>query len=382
MESEIRILFCGGGSGGHINPLVAVAEVLQDTRGQLPGKITMHWFGSPDQYSREFARVPVAIHPILTGKLRRYFSLQNFVDIPKFFIGFIQAWWKMLLLMPDVIFSKGGPGALPVVLCGWFYRVPIVVHESDSAPGLTTLLTARFAKKIILSFESTKDYFDARKVRLLGNPIRKKFQTVPYVRETAKELLGFDPARPLILVLGGSQGARRINEFIAVHLKVLLEETQILHQSGVNNYLETKQLSEAVLIDVPVKTEIANRYVLVPYLEEEKLLEAFSAADVIVGRSGSGTLFEIAAFGKPAILVPIEGGAKDHQKSNAYAFAGGGGAVVIEEENLNPQIFIHELKKILGNPATEDAMSRAALQFAKPRAAEEIANQILEIAVK
>ncbi|MEK7608493.1 MAG: UDP-N-acetylglucosamine--N-acetylmuramyl-(pentapeptide) pyrophosphoryl-undecaprenol N-acetylglucosamine transferase [Patescibacteria group bacterium] len=379
MESEIRILFCGGGSGGHINPLVAVAEILQDTRGQLPGKITMHWFGSLDQYSREFARVPVAIHPILTGKLRRYFSLQNFIDIPKFFVGLIQAWWKMFLLMPDVIFSKGGPGALPVVLCGWFYRIPIVIHESDSVPGLTTLLTARFAKKIILSFEAARQYFDSRKVLILGNPVRRSFQEKRITQEAAKESLGFNPGEPVLLVLGGSQGAQRINRFVALNLKEFLTETQILHQAGTGDFLDTKKLSEAVLIDLPVKTEVEHRYSLVPYFEEKKLTEALSAADVVLARSGSGTLFEIAPFGTPSVLVPLDESAKDHQRSNAYIFAGGGGAIVIEEENLNAQTFVHELKKILSNPTVRDNMSRSALQFAKPRAAEEIAKQILQL---
>lgn len=381
MKAELRILLCGGGTGGHIYPLVAVAEAIADLRPQLPTPLTIHYFGSRDQLASELARAGVEVHSILVGKLRRYASLRNLIDIPKFFIGFFQAWGKMFSLMPDVIFSKGGPGALPVVLCGWFYHIPIIIHESDSTPGLTTLLTARFARHIMLSFESAKPYFDPNKSLLVGNPIRKSFRNVTLSREEAKDRLGFNPSQPLAVVLGGSQGSKRINEFIALNLKILLGETQILHQTGSEHFLATKKLSEAVLVDVPVQTELAHRYLLFPYLETQQMVQSLAAADVVVGRAGSGMLFEVAAFGKPSILIPLDGAARDHQRANAYALAEKGCALVIEEENLNPQIFTHELKKILGNPATQDAMSRAALQFAKPGAAEEIAEKLLSLAL-
>lgn len=376
----IRILLTGGGSGGHVYPLLAVAESLQKImqRGDAATELELVYIGPKDKYAELMAEKGIKMQLISAGKIRRYASgiLGNILDIPRFFLGLIQAFWKMFWLMPDAIFSKGGTGAFPVVLAAWFYRVPVMIHDSDAVPGLTNLLSSRFAWRIAVSFEAAKKYFNPYKTILTGNPVRAELLERKYPQEKAKETLGFHADAPLILVLGGSQGAQRINDFIILALKDILAKTQILHQTGRVNYMEVKNLSQAALLDMPAKTEAASRYKAVSYLEDDMAI-ALSAADIVVARAGSSSIFEIAAFGKPAILIPLLESANNHQRANAYEFAEAGAAAVIEEKNLQPAIFIHELANILNNPEKADKMSKASAAFFKPEAADVIAKEIL-----
>ncbi len=374
------VLLAGGGSGGHIYPLVAVCEQVRILASSKNIEVDFHYLGRIDPFSIVLANSQeVKMHSIPTSKLRRYFSLSNILDIPKFFLGLFQAWFKVFWIMPDVIFSKGGSGALPVILAGWFYRVPIIIHESDSVPGLSNVVSSRFAKKIAVSFEKTLTYFDSRKCMLTGNPVRADLLGERYLNEVVKEQLNFNEDEPLILILGGSQGSKRMNDFVLANLQKILEVTQVLHQTGPDNFLEVQKLSRAALIEMPIKAELEHRYKALPYLDQE-LKTALMAADLVVARAGSGTIFEIAAFGKPAILIPLHGSAQDHQRINAFEFARAGGGVVIEEENLMINIFIHQLKEILGDSKKSEMMSKASLIFFKPKASEIIAQEILNLA--
>jgi UDP-N-acetylglucosamine--N-acetylmuramyl-(pentapeptide) pyrophosphoryl-undecaprenol N-acetylglucosamine transferase len=379
----IRILLTGGGSGGHVYPLLAVADSIRKIMhsGGAEADLELVYIGpKKDPYADLISEKGIKVYRISAGKMRRYVSgiLDNLLDVPRFCLGLVQAFWKMFWLMPDAVFSKGGTGALPVVLAAWFYRVPVVIHDSDAVPGLTNLLSGRFATRIAVSFEAAKKYFNPSKTIVTGNPIRGELLEKKFPPATAKEILGFNKDAPLILVLGGSQGAQRINDFIILALKDILAETQILHQTGRANYMEVKNLSQAALLSIPTRTETASRYKAVPYLEED-LAIAFSAADVVVARAGSSSIFEIAAFGKPAILIPLYEAANDHQRANAYEFAETGAAVVIEEQNLQPSIFLHELRDILSNPEKAEKMSKAAAAFFQPQAAETLAKEVLAL---
>jgi len=378
MNAKI-ILLAGGGSGGHIYPLVAVCESLEKLAFSAGIDLEFHYLGRVDVFSVILSESnKVRMHDLLAAKVRRYFSLANIFDVPKFFFSIFQALWKVFWIMPDVIFSKGGPGALPVVFAGWFYRIPIVIHESDAVPGATNVLSGRFAKKIAMGFERATNYFDPRKVVWTGNPIRKDLLGERYLQGSAKEELGFKGGEFLTLVLGGSQGSRRINEFVLGNLDKIVEETQVLHQTGADNFLEVKKLSRAALMGVSLKEELEHRYHPVPYLDKE-LKGALIAADLVVARAGGGTIFEIAAFGKPAILIPLDESANDHQRINALEFAKAGGGIIIEEENLLPGIFLGQLKEILLDHSRLEKMSIASLGFFKPDAANQIAGEIFSL---
>lgn len=379
MKQNIRILLTGGGSGGHIYPLLAVTQRLKKIAIQKSLDLEFYYLGPADEFSSVLASADVKISPIFAGKIRRYFSFQNFLDIPKFFIALIQSLIKVYFIMPDVIFSKGGTGALPVVFAGWFYRIPIIIHESDTIPGLTNLLSAYFAKRIAVSFEVALKYFDPQKSAWVGTPIREELLLDIPSQESAKEELGFDSKEPLVLVIGSSQGSKRINEFIVENLVELITETQILHQTGRANFLETEKLARAALIDSPLADEVKHRYQAVPYLENN-LKTALAAADIVVSRASSGAINEISAFGKPAILIPLNESAGDHQRKNAYEFAEFGGGIVIEEENLFPKIFITQINKILKNYEVLEKMKAASASFFKNEAAEIIAQEIINLA--
>lgn len=370
----MRILFAGGGTGGHIYPLIAVARELKKASSENNVPIELHYLGSIDQYSKELAKEGVKLHSIATGKLRRYFSLLNFLDVPKFFWGLLQSFFKLLFIMPDAIFSKGGTGAFPVVFAGWFYFIPSLIHDSDAVPGLNTLLSSWFAKKVAVSFEVAEKYFNPKKIILTGNPVRKEILGGGD-KPSAKASLGFPETEPLLLILGGSQGSKRINETVASILGELVKFTGVLHQTGLANFEEAKKLSGAVLVDTPVGSELSHRYLPLAYLGEEQMGQALSAADLAVARSGSGTVFELAAAGLPAILVPLGKGADQH--ANAYAFAELGAGTVIQEGNLSPQVLLNQIRSFLGSPKDLASMSRAGKTLFKPDAAEQLAGEIL-----
>lgn len=370
----MRILLAGGGTGGHIYPLIAVVRELKKASADNNFPIDLHYLGPKDQYSKELEKEGVKLHYLSTGKIRRYFSIMNILDIPKFFWGLFQAFFKLLFLMPDAIFSKGGTGAFPVVFAGWFYFIPSLIHESDAVPGLNTLLSGFFAKKIALSFESSGRYFNPKKTILTGNPVRR--EVVGGVdKASAKSALGFPQDSPLVFVLGGSQGSKRINETFISILGELIKSTGVLHQTGLANFEEIKKLSEAVLTDVPVGSELTHRYLPLAYLGQDEMREAYSAADLAVARSGSGTIFELAASGTPAILIPL--GEGEDQHANAYEFAKLGAGTVIEERNLTPQLLLNQIKAFLGSPKDLSAMSKAGKSFFKPDAAEQLAGEII-----
>ncbi|MEK7634782.1 MAG: UDP-N-acetylglucosamine--N-acetylmuramyl-(pentapeptide) pyrophosphoryl-undecaprenol N-acetylglucosamine transferase [Patescibacteria group bacterium] len=387
----MRILFTGGGTGGHIYPIIAVAEELQILASKKNIPLKMYYLGAPGKYKNLLNENGIYVSKIFSAKLRRYFDIGNFIDIPFFFFSIPQALWKIFWLMPDVLFSKGGPGSLPVVLACRFYNIPIIVHESDSIPGLANKLAFYFADRIGVSFSSVieniiqqqknkkKVEIIQEKIALVGNPIRQSLIGGDIIdKETAKKVLGFNPTMSLILILGGSQGSAQLNDFMLNISGELVKDIQIFHQTGIENFQEVKNELNNVLKKYGEEEKM--RYKLIPYFENN-MKDAYSAVDVVISRAGSGSIFEIAAFGKPSILIPLsEKIVGLHQIKNAYEYSKSGAAIVIEQNNLKPNIFIAQLMKIIKNQELLKTMSEAAKSFSKPEASKMIANEILRLA--
>lgn len=379
MASRTRVLVTAGGTAGHIHPLIAVITELQVEVAKQKKKIKIRYIGAADkEYRRLLSDNGVGSKSILGSKFRRYFSFLNLVDTPKFAISFLQALWKILLFMPDVVFSTGGSGAVAVVLAARFYRIPVVIHESDSVPSVTSRITGRFARVITISFESAAPYFTDRKGRLIftGEPIRRVLFSENMTQEKAKAFFKFDKKLPLVLVLGGSQGAVSINDFFLDNLDDFLRVTQIFHQTGKKNYDQV--FNEFLVLSREMPKELSNRYKAVGYFEKDIHI-ALTAADIVVSRAGASGIFEIAAFRKPSILIPLPASASNHQLNNALEYEKTGAAIVFEENNLLPKLFLNRIEKLFRNSQELIKMSRAAEVFYMPGAALNLANIILTI---
>ncbi|MCL4405983.1 MAG: UDP-N-acetylglucosamine--N-acetylmuramyl-(pentapeptide) pyrophosphoryl-undecaprenol N-acetylglucosamine transferase [Patescibacteria group bacterium] len=376
---KLRVAFSGGGTGGHIYPLIAVATETQILAAEEHLEIDMRYFGSPKQYRETLEENGVSISSITESKIRRYFDLRNLIDIPKFVFSLIQALWGLYWFMPDVVFSKGGPGAMAVVLAAAFYKIPIYVHESDSRPSLTSLSSARFANKIFLAFKEAAPYFsgtDGQKIVFSGNPLRRQLFTNLMASDSAKTFFGFDRNLPLVVVMGGSQGSTRINDFVLLSLPRLLQKYQVLHQVGDNNYDEYESEVAPILSGLPY--EIQQRYRFTPFFKSE-LKDVMTAADLIVSRSGSA-LFEIAAFGKPSILIPLPEAASNHQEENAKVYAASGACDIMTEKDFSPETFLMKVENIVDNPDVREQMAAQARLFGKRDAALIISQEIVKLA--
>ncbi|MBI4991884.1 MAG: UDP-N-acetylglucosamine--N-acetylmuramyl-(pentapeptide) pyrophosphoryl-undecaprenol N-acetylglucosamine transferase [Candidatus Harrisonbacteria bacterium] len=379
---KLRVLLAGGGTGGHIYPLIAVAGELKTLAEPYGITLDMRYFGSARGYAEDIINSDIDFVPIISSKLRRYWTPLNLIDIPKFFLSLIQLLWKLFWFMPDVVFSKGGPGALAIILVSRFYLIPVVIHESDTIPGLTNSISGKLAKKIFLAFASTDEYFPKKDVEVIGNPVREfLFQQIADLEPAgdkalaeAKKLLGFDSSQPLLLIIGGSQGAERLNNFVLESLEVFIKDFQILHQVGITNYDNYKKEFEFLAKDWD--ENLKKRYHFVPFFQDNMGI-ALTAADFAISRSGAGSIFELAAFGKPAILIPLPESANDHQRENAYNYAHIGAAIVIEEANLLSHLIMDELNKLFKNPELLQKMSDAARSFYRPDAATIIAKYLL-----
>jgi UDP-N-acetylglucosamine--N-acetylmuramyl-(pentapeptide) pyrophosphoryl-undecaprenol N-acetylglucosamine transferase len=366
----MKILFTGGGTGGHVFPIVAIAREI---RRIYPNKnLELYYLGPKEEFALILlSQEDFKIKTIISGKIRRYLSFQNFVDILfKIPLGIIQSFFWLLTNRPDLVFSKGGSGSIAVTLSAWLLRIPVFVHESDVVPGLSNQRTAKWAKKIFISFPKT-EYFDPQKTTLVGNPIRK--EVLEGDKETAGSIFLLTFSKPIFLIMGGSQGAEAINDFVLRVLNVLLKDYEIIHVTGRENVKQTTGEAQVVM-----DKELDKYYHPIGFLDEEKMKHAYAAADLIISRSGSGSIFEIAALGKPSILVPLPGAAGNHQAKNAYAYAENGASDVIEQQNLVPNFFLERIQLLFLHPERIEQMRQSALAFAKPLAARAIAREILE----
>jgi len=366
----MKILFTGGGTGGHVYPIVAI---VREIRRIYPKKdLEFYYLGPKDDFGLILlSQEDFIIKTIVSGKIRRYFSLQNFVDILfKIPFGTIQGFFLLLAIKPDLIFSKGGSGSIAVTYSARLLRIPVFLHESDVVPGLSNQTTAKWAKKIFTSFPKT-EYFDPEKITIVGNPIRKEI--LDGDKETAAEIFNLTLSKPIILIIGGSQGAEAINDFILLILNNLLRDYELIHVTGTKNLKEEE--AEAQVVE---EKDEDIYYHPVGFLDEGKIKHAYKAADLIISRSGSGSIFEIAAIGKPSILIPLPSAAGNHQSKNAYAYAETGASMVVEQENLTPNFFMENIQLLFLHPEKLEQMRNAALDFAKPLAARAIAREILE----
>ena len=373
----MKILFTGGGTGGHIFPIIAIAREI---RKLSPKEVEFFYLGPKDPFGEIFlSQEDIKAKTIFSGKIRRYFNLKSFfenlVDILfKIPIGIFQAFFYIFFLAPDLIFSKGGFGSLPGVISGWLLRVPIFLHESDSFPGMGNLFLARFSLEIFVSFPRTL-YFPQGKMILVGNPIRREL--LEGSKEEAQDFFKLSGGKPVILILGGSQGAQRINDKILEILPEILKDFELIHQSGEKNFAQVKAEAEVILTK-----DLKKYYHLFPFLKEEELKKAYAVSDLIVSRAGSGSIFEIAALEKPSILIPLPEAAQNHQLENAYKYAQNGAAIVLEEENFTSRFFLEKLKYLFSHPEELEKMSLAAKEFSKPMAAKIIAEYIVSYLTK
>jgi len=372
----MKILFTGGGTGGHFYPIIAVAEAIKEdavSKKLIPPNL---YFLAPHPYNEKILfDNQIAYYKIPAGKIRRYFSVLNFFDFFKTFFGIIAAIWRVFWIYPDVVFSKGGYGSYPVVFAARILGIPIVVHESDSYPGRANMWAGKFANRVAVSYPDATQFFDESKIAWTGSPVRKEIALI--TRQGAKEFLNLEDNIPVILVLGGSQGAKIINDLIIESLPELIEKYQIIHQTGKANFKETKETAELVLRD----SAYSSRYKPFDYLDDLAMKMSAGAANLIISRSGS-TIFEIALWGIPSILIPISDSNGDHQRKNAYNYARSGAAVVIEEANLNKNILQEEMERILNNPQGIQKMIDGAKSFSKPDATKTIAQEIINTALQ
>jgi UDP-N-acetylglucosamine--N-acetylmuramyl-(pentapeptide) pyrophosphoryl-undecaprenol N-acetylglucosamine transferase len=305
--------------------------------------------------------------------MRTYFSIKNFFDMFSTATGMFFGLISMFFIYPDVVISKGGYAAFPAVFAAKLLRIPVIVHESDSYPGRLNIWTAKFAQKVAISWPEAIEFLPKEKTALTGQPIRKNILNGS--KEGAHEFFKLNSNLPIILVIGGSQGAETINNILLEVLPDLLSKYQIIHQTGIDNIDDVSSRSKLVM----EKNDNVTRYVAVPYLNNLATRMAAGIADIIISRAGSA-IFEIASWGIPSIIIPITNSNGDHQRKNAYNYARTGACEVIDETNLTPHVLISEIDKIMSNKEKREKMKEAALSFANKDAAFKIADEAIKIA--
>lgn len=370
--SKKRIVLTGGGTGGHIFPLVAVAEEL----GRQYDDIDFLYIGTSSQMGDVAEKVMKELNiptiNIAAGKMRRYFSLAYFGDFFRIPFGIVQSLWHLLRYMPDAVFSKGGYASVPVVIAAWIYHIPVLTHDSDAVPGWANRVCGKLSRYVAVSYPASIKYFIARKTVVTGNPIRTMI--LHGDRSRGYQRWGFSESRPTLLVVGGSQGARAINNAILRILPELSKMVQILHVTGKDHHDESIRLAA----EYGFKSG-RRRYFAVPFLDRDEMADAYAVADIVVSRSGANSITEIAATQKVAIFVPLVHSANDHQYMNAYEIAKIGGALVMEESNLGSNLLVKKINELLQEKDLRTQLQQKIGAFYHPDAAKKIVAGIIKM---
>jgi len=376
----MRIALVGGGTGGHFYPLIAVAEAVEDICAEKTLlEPELYYIGPAPFDPPTLIEHGIVYKSNSAGKIRRFGSVWNVIDVGRTAIGIIRAIPQLFKLYPDVIFSTGGFAAFPTLVAARVLSIPVVIYDADAHPGRVSLWSSRFAKAIAVAHPEAAAQFPARvrhRIARVGHPIRKEILGV--AKEGGFEFLNLDTSVPAIFFMGGSQGARAINETVLDALPDLAKRYNIIHQTGKAHLDDVTKIASVVIKNV----EHPRRYRTFGLLNTLALKMAAGASSVVIARAGSGTIFEIASWGVPAILIPIPQAVSHDQTENAFSYARSGAAVVIEQHNLTPHVLAAEIDRLMGDANLRRDMQDAAKQFARPEAAKKIALTLLDICIE
>jgi UDP-N-acetylglucosamine--N-acetylmuramyl-(pentapeptide) pyrophosphoryl-undecaprenol N-acetylglucosamine transferase len=373
-QAPFRLLIAGGGTGGHVFPAVAVVEEIRARQPQTE----FFWIGSHKGVEgRIAAEHSIPFRAVQMGKLRRYFDVENIKDVFRFPVGIAQAWPEIGRFRPDVIFSTGGHASVPSVIAGWTRRVPILTHEQTAQIGMANRISARFASSFAVSFAESVPLAQRvhKRVVLTGNPVRTSLLTGN--AERGRMRYGFTADLPILYVTGGAQGATRLNAGIEPNLPALLERMQIVHQAGPAAE-ENDDAARLAAFRETLPDPLKRRYVITEFVRDE-LPDVFAMADLVVSRSGAGTVAELELLGKPSILVPLPGTGGDEATKNARVLERAGAAVVVEQKDATPERLAVEIDRLLADRARLASMAAAAKAMGREDAAASLADELFAL---
>lgn len=347
-----RIILTGGGTAGHISPILALIDILKKN-----ARLKYLYVGSRSGPEREIAkRDKLNFYGIFAGKRRNYASFSNFIDFFKIFFGLIQSYFLLKSFRPEIIFAKGGYVTVPILYWAKRFKIPIVIHESDVTIGRTNLWASTFAKKICLGFplHYYRENLPREKLVYTGIPIKRDF----FAQTPTKNL------RPVILATGGSQGSNKINELFR-QIAADLNDYEVYHLTGPKEFNELKE-------------KLENEFYHVIAFSDE-MPQMINRADIIISRAGASTIAEIAALGKPAILIPFPNAYLNHQAANAKILTDKNAAVVISEKNLTASSLLSIIKRLAEDDEFRRLLGHHIREFAAPNAASEIVDILFEV---
>ncbi|MBN1525339.1 MAG: undecaprenyldiphospho-muramoylpentapeptide beta-N-acetylglucosaminyltransferase [Spirochaetales bacterium] len=362
INNGFPICFTGGGTGGHVIPGLAVIEQIQKKFD-----VNVIWIGSGKGIEKKLiSDAGIRFAAIPAGKLRRYFSLRNLIDMFKVVAGIVRSWFILKKCKPLVVFSKGGYVTVPPVIAAGFLKIPVVTHESDFDPGLATRIASGRAAKICVSYPQTADYFHAAvksKIVVTGNPVRSAILSGD--PKQGKQAVGCPSSLPLVFVLGGSLGSKAVNTLVDGIKENCKDTLFIVHQRGAGN---------------PDTSGRVYPHVFTRDFFYSELPHILAASSLVISRAGANTLWELAAAQKPSILVPLVAGSRGDQVRNAAVFEKIGAARVLDEKTATPQQLLEIIRDCVDNKEKLKAMSTAAGSIFKPEAASRIAEVIMNCA--
>lgn len=358
-------------AGGHLTPALAVITQLQKQDWQIlfiGRKYALEGEQTVSVEYRVIKELGISFVSLITGRLQRNFTRYTLLSLLKVPIGFIQSLYYLLQFKPAVILSFGGYVALPIALAGWVLGVPVVTHEQSVVPGLATKIITRFAKKVCVSWKQTMDYLPKNKVIVTGNPIRE---------EVFEEGVNLNENLPLIYITGGSLGAHVINEAVAEVLPRLLEKYQIIHQCGDSQvYKDYEKLLNTCYL---LPTTLKKRYVLIKYVESSDIGWVLNLADLVISRAGANTVTELAALGKPAILIPLPWAGQNEQLENAQLLEKAGTALILEQKDLTGESLYQCTMTMIQNLKIYQRNLKEAQKLVNPKAGDNLLKVINEI---
>ncbi|MCD5390032.1 MAG: glycosyltransferase [Candidatus Pacebacteria bacterium] len=360
----MKIVFTGNPAADYFYPIIAVAEELNTIiDDENLADINMYYMSSKPFDKRMLYENGINFIKTLSGSSR--FSISSFM-------GALNGVIQTFSIFPDVIFSTGGVAAYPTLFAARLLRIPVIVHESNSTPDSINAWSKDFAYAVTTAYKQEIDFFEKGKLIHVGQPIRHSLKEP--IATGAYEFLNLEENTPILWIIGGTRGSKNINRIIEEALPELLNHYQVVHQTGEDDFEDMKLLTDATLINHKFK----YRYHPFSFLNQLSMKMMAGVSDMVISRAGS-SLFEIAYWEIPSIIIPITKSRHNHQIKNAYNYAREGGCIVIEENNLSDQGLIFEIKRIIGNEKVRAGMKAGARSFALRDAGEKIAKEIIEI---